>query len=227
MGLRSSCDPSTPLYYIGRDRWWNRFSLRFFDGADLKKKKKGAKYKLGTGWRLAAGWGLIGCICGRGWAVDRPVKNTTRQTARAQHAAAVGSCECSSLTTQLPFNPPACRNKWCGRREGDGPFWFRHRKKKWKGKEKSSAARVSCALVYWQFPAVGRAEEEKEKSEGGERETLVIIWRHIWTLRTAEHACPAYILFHISRREKKSLQRIFFSCYIFLSNTRRTSAGQI
>jgi hypothetical protein len=39
-----------------------------------------------------------------------------------------------------------------------------------KGKEKSSAARVSCALVYWQFPAVGRAEEEKEqKVKGGKK----------------------------------------------------------
>jgi hypothetical protein len=39
-----------------------------------------------------------------------------------------------------------------------------------KGKEKSSAARVSCALVYWQFPAVGRAKEEKEqKVKGGKK----------------------------------------------------------
>jgi hypothetical protein len=63
MGLRNSCDPSTPLYYIGRDTETDDeidFSLRFFKRERERRGRFEKKRAPNINWVQAGGWLLVG-----------------------------------------------------------------------------------------------------------------------------------------------------------------------
>jgi hypothetical protein len=109
----------------------------------------------------AAGSQLIWC----GWeAVDTPLKHDANGACTHGSCASLTMCFPPLLLLLLP-------SKWCGRPKREMPrFDFKMLMGRGKGRKMCSwrsrrSTWVSCALVYWQFDAVGRAEKKKKKTK--------------------------------------------------------------
>ncbi len=98
----------------------------------------------------------------------------------------------------------------------------------WKRERKIvGSTRVVCARLLAVPCGRPSGRRKRKKSEGGERNTRDYLAPYLNSAHRRARACPAYILFHISRREEKKSTENFFRVTFFGRTHGGRVAGQI